>query len=172
MAGESPKAARSSALGTEHLDDTGAPCAHHTPVSSAPLLQLALIGTRAVAFHHDCASKLQGILMALEELGELTAAGDPDILRAVESATEASRELNALLNTSRALTKPPMKATIAIGELLSNAASRVAVTLRGAVPDVLVGVAIPAVTQALALLIDVAAGTGRSRTLQITGSLT
>lgn len=153
-----------------HVDETGAPCAQHGPVAAEALLQLALVGSRAPGFHHDCASKLQGILMALEEIGELATHADPDLLRAVESATEASRELNALLSTSRALTKPAGKGTIGLGELLGRASMRVAVTLRGTLPDLTVSVSVPAVTQALALAIDVAAGAGRGRLLEIRGA--
>jgi hypothetical protein len=158
-------------LAVAHVDDTGAPCAHHQAASRGSLLQLALVGTRATAFHHDCASKLQGILMALEELGELTAQADPEVVRAIDSAIEASRELNALLATSRQLTKPPVKAVIGLGELVARAAARVSVTVHGALPDASVEVAIPAISQALALAIDVAAGAGRTRSLAIAGAL-
>jgi hypothetical protein len=156
---------------TTHVDQTGAPCAHHTPIALDALLQLALVGSRAAGFHHDCASKLQGILMALEEIGELAVPGDADLQRAIESATEASRELNALLSTSRALTKPPVRGPIGLGELVGRAAARVAVTLRGALPDATVTVSVPAATQALALTIDVAAGAGRGRALEVAGRL-
>ncbi len=153
-----------------HLDATGAPCGHHAAPRSEVLLQLALVGSRAPAFHHDCASKLQGLVMALDELGELTEHGDPQVLRALEGALEASRELNALLNINRALTKVPAKADIAVQALVSRAAQRVAVTVQGALPDALVGVAVPAMTHGLALVFDVAAGPGRGRALEITGA--
>jgi hypothetical protein len=153
-----------------HLDATGAPCARHAPASPDALLQLALVGSRAPAFHHDCASKLQGLVMALDELGELTEHGDPQVLRALEGALDASRELNALLNINRALTKHPAAADIAVKDLVARAAQRVAVTVQGTLPDALVSVAVPAMTHGLALVFDVAAGPGRGRALAISGS--
>jgi len=154
-----------------HLDATGAPCTRHPAAGHDGLLQLALVGSRAPAFHHDCASKLQGLVMALDELSELTENGDPQLIRAIEGAVDASRELNALLNTNRALTKPPAPAGIAIRELMTRAAQRVGVSLQGLLPDALVNVAVPAMTHGLALVLDVAAGAGRGRTLAVTGQL-
>lgn len=156
-----------SELEIDHLDEAGAPCARHGGASTTNLLQLAMVGSRAPAFHHDCASKLQGLVMALDELSELTENGDPDLLRAIEAATDASRELNALLNINRALTKPAARTPIALAALLSSAAQRVAVALQGTLPDAQVNVTVPAMTHALALALDVAAGTGRSRSLGI-----
>lgn len=153
-----------------HVDATGAPCARHPAASAAGLLQLAMVGSRAPAFHHDCASKLQGLVMALDEISELTENGDPQILRALEGALEASRELNALLNINRALTKPPGKADISIKELVTRAAQRVGIATQGALPDAMVSVAVPAMTHGLALVLDVAAGSGRGRSLAVAGT--
>lgn len=153
----------------DHVDETGAPCARHPAIAPASLYQLAMVGSRAPAFHHDCASKLQGLVMALDELTELTEHGDPQLIRAVETALEASRELNALLNLNRALTRPVPKTVIVVGDLLARGAERSGVALRpplGATPSVNVGVA--AMTHALALAIDIAAGTGRGRALAVT----
>ena len=154
-------------LGIEHLDETGAPCARHPAAPVAALLQLAMVGSRAPAFHHDCASKLQGLLMALDELQELTENGDPQLLRPIEAAMHASRELNALLNLNRALTKPAAKVAIALRALVTSATERVGVRLAGTLPETPVSVAVPPVTHALALAIDVAAGAGRGRTLTV-----
>lgn len=153
-----------------HVDATGAPCARHPAANEASLMQLALVGSRAPAFHHDCASKLQGLVMALDELGELTEHGDPQILRALEGALDASRELNALLNVNRALTKPPGRTDIALPELVARAAQRVGITVKGALPEVVVCVSVPAMTHGLALVFDVAAGAGRGRTLAVTAT--
>ncbi|MEO7730083.1 MAG: hypothetical protein ABIY55_03855 [Kofleriaceae bacterium] len=153
-----------------HVDATGAPCTRHPAASAAGLMQLALVGSRAPAFHHDCASKLQGLVMALDELSELTEGGDPQILRALESALEASRELNALLNINRALTKPPGRTDIAVQDLVTRAAQRVAINVQGALPQAMVCVSVPAMTHGLALVLDVAGGAGRGRTLAITGA--
>jgi hypothetical protein len=155
-----------------HVDETGAPCARHPPITPASLYQLAMVGSRAPAFHHDCASKLQGLVMALDELTELTEGADPQLLRAVETALEASRELNALLNLNRALTRPAAKTAIALGDLVARAAERVGVVVRGSlvgVPLVTVGVA--PMTHAMSLAIDIAAGTGRGRSLAATATL-
>jgi hypothetical protein len=158
-------------LAIEHIDDTGAPCPRHPAASAASLFQLAMVGSRAPAFHHDCASKLQGLLMALDEMSELTEHGDPQLLRALEVAVEASRELNALLNVNRALTKPAVRGPIAVRTLVGQAADRVGVRLQGALPDAVVGVAAPSVTHAVALALDVAAGAGRGRSLPIAAAL-
>jgi hypothetical protein len=153
----------------EHLDETGAPCARHPAIAPASLYQLAVVGSRAPAFHHDCASKLQGLVMALDELTELTEHGDPQLIRAVETALEASRELNALLNVNRTLTRPAARTPIALDELVTRAAERVGVALRGAAPaGVMVSVGVAPMIHALSLAIDVAAGTGRGRTLGFT----
>jgi hypothetical protein len=153
-----------------HVDDSGAPCARHAALAGDVLLQLAMVGSRASAFHPDCASKLQGLVMALDELGELSEHGDPQIIRAVEAAMESTKELHALLNLNRALTKPPNKVAVALGELMTKAAQRVGVQLAAVLPPISVAVAAPAMTHALALVLDVAAGTGRGRTIAITAA--
>jgi len=158
-------------LGIEHLDETGAPCAHHPAATAASLLQLAMVGSRAPAFHHDCASKLQGLLMALDELSELTENGDPELVRPIEAAMQASRELNALLNLNRALTKPAPKVTIGLRELVAQAAERVTVRIADTLPELSVHVAAAPVIHALALAIDVAGGAGRGRTLTVSAKL-
>jgi hypothetical protein len=159
-----------SKLAIEHVDETGAPCTRHSAASDAALYQLAMVGSRAPAFHHDCASKLQGLVMALDELSELTENGDPALIRAIEAAMEVSRELNGLLNINRALTKPAAKTPIAVRDLMKAAAARVGVGLQGTLPDAMVSVLVPPMTHALALAIDVAAGTGRGRSLAITST--
>jgi hypothetical protein len=155
----------------DHLDETGAPCARHAPLSQDALFQLAMVGSRASAFHHDCASKLQGLVMALDELTELTEHGDPQVIRAIETAIEASRELNALLNVNRALTRPTAKTPIELRELVARGAERVGVAVHGVLPDATVGVSVAPMTHALALAIDVAAGTGRGRSLAVSAEV-
>jgi hypothetical protein len=153
-----------------HDDDRGAACARHPAISAEGLMQLAMIGSRASAFHHDCASKLQGLVMALDELGELAEGGDPNMLRAIEAATESTRELHALLNINRALTKPPSRGPTGLHDLLTKAAQRVGITVHGVPPasaPVLVEVSSAAAIHALALVLDVAAGSGRGRSLQV-----
>jgi hypothetical protein len=155
----------------DHVDDTGGLCARHPQATAASLLQLAMVGSRAPAFHHDCASKLQGMLMALDELTELTENGDPQITRAIEAAMTASRELNALLNINRSLTRQAARTSISVRQLVGQAAERAAVRLEGELPDTSVSVAVPPTTHGLALAIDVAAGSGRGRTLTVSASV-
>jgi hypothetical protein len=152
---------------SEHVDEAGAPCARHVPISQATLYQLAMVGSRASAFHHDCASKLQGLVMALDELTELTEGGDPQVIRAIETAIDASRDLNALLNVNRALTRPAPRTPIELRDLVARAAERAGVAVHGKLPDATVGVGMAPVTHALALAIDAAAGTGRGRSLAV-----
>jgi len=160
-----------SAAGIDHVDETGAPCARHPAAAREDLLQLALVGSRAPVFHHDCASKLQGLVMALDEIRELTVDGDPQLTSALEIALDSTHELHALLNANRALTKPPRRTEIALGDLVGRAAELAGVALHGTLPDAVVSVAVPSVPQALALAIDVAVGARRGRTLVIDGEL-
>lgn len=171
---DSAAPATESLLPGDHVDETGARCARHPAIAPASLYQLAMVGSRAPAFHHDCASKLQGLVMALDELTELTENGDPQLIRAVETALEASRELNALLNLNRTLTRPATRAAIALDELVARAAERVGVALRGAHASgagVMVHVGVAPMIHALSLAIDAAAGSGRGRTLAVTTTL-
>ena len=127
--------------------------------------QLAAIGSRAAGYNHDIASKIQGVMMAIDEISEL--AKDPDIQRAAETAHAALGELNQLLQHNRALTKPPIKTRVDLGELVGKAAARVGVALRGTKPTGEVAVAVPLVTQGLSLAIDFAAGTERRRSIEV-----
>lgn len=151
----------------DHVDENGAPCARHAAISQLSLYQLAMLGSRASAFHHDCASKLQGLVMALDELTELTDNGDPQVVRAIEAAIEASHELSELLNVNRALTRPAARTSVVLRELVARAAERVGVAVHGTLPEVNISVGVASVTHALALAIDAAAGTGRARSLAV-----
>jgi len=55
----------------EHLDDQGRPCTKHPSATIDELMVLAVIGSRVSGFHHDIASKLQGLMMSIDEIGEL-----------------------------------------------------------------------------------------------------
>jgi hypothetical protein len=149
-----------------HLDETGQPCTRHAAVTPDGLLALAMVGARAPTFHHDIASKLQGLMMALDEISELVdIRADTDLRRATDTAQQALTELNQLLTGNRALTKPPVRSRCNLADLLSRAGDRVGVSLKGARVDAQLDTAIPALTHALALAIDASAGTGRSRAL-------
>jgi hypothetical protein len=143
---------------TEHHDETGHECQRHPRIAEQRLCELALLGSRMPGFHHDAASKLQSLMMALDEISELSAEADPMTLGAIDTAQAALRELHQLLTTNRALAKTPQRVEIALDELLRHAAERVGVKLRGALPACTVRVAVPAMTHALAQLFDLTAG--------------
>lgn len=154
-----------------HVDEDGRPCSHHAAATPSDLLALALVGSRAPSFHHDLASKLQGLMMAVDEISEVSGDVPPPVLRAIETAHGALREVLALLGTNRALTKPPVATRVPIGDLLSRAAERVFVTFRCVAPPVTVEVPPPAMIHALSLVIDVAGGPGRGRIVEAQAQL-
>ncbi|HEY5935895.1 MAG TPA: hypothetical protein VIU61_14700 [Kofleriaceae bacterium] len=155
-----------------HLDEEGRPCASHPQATQDGIFALAMLGARASSFHHDIASKLQGIMMALDEISELIEQQpDADLRRATDTAHTALKELNVLLNTNRALSKPPTRTRQNARDLFAAAARRVGVGLRGELPEVNHDVAGPAATLALGLAFDVAGGTGRSRSVEVAGEV-
>ncbi len=156
------------ALG-EHFDEHAKPCGRHTTASLESLLALATVGSRASGFNHDIASKLQGLMMALDEISEIADTLDPTnrehVARATEGAQACLKDVLGILNTNRAMTKPPMRAPVSLSELTARAGERVYVTLQGTLPDVDVAVSAPTMIHALSLLFDAAGGPGRGRTL-------
>jgi hypothetical protein len=150
-----------------HLDEGGQLCKLHEPVSMQRLLTLAVVGARTPSFNHDIASKLQGVMMALDELTELTDAHAPEIVQAVEVAHRALGELLPILDANRALTKPHERIALALGELVRMATTRVLVQVTTELPDLVVLVSPPTVVYAMSLVFDVAAGPGRSRTMAL-----
>lgn len=153
-----------------HHNEQGQPCTRHAPAAPEQLMNLALVGSRASGFHHDIASKLQSLMMSIDELGELAEA-DEQISRVAETALQALREVLALLNLNRALTKPPARTAVALREILERASNRVYVTLVGTLVDTTVNVAAPSTIHAVSLAFDVAAGPGRGRSLAVTAEL-
>jgi hypothetical protein len=151
-----------------HLDEHGNICTRHAHATSDELLALALVGSRAPGFHHDLASKLQGLMMAIEEIGEVSGTIPPPVMRAIDTAQGALRDVLGLLNGNRTLTKPPVRAKIPLADLLARAAERVYVNLRDTPTSVSIDVPIPAMTHAIALVLDVAGGPGRGRTVEVT----
>lgn len=154
----------------DHSNDKRQPCTQYPAAPTEQLMNLALVGSRAPGFHHDIASKLQSLMMSIDEIGEL-AETDAQIKRAADTALEALREVLALLNVNRALTKPPVRAAVPLRELLDRASARVYVTLQGALVDATVHVSAPSTIHALSLALDVAAGPGRGRMLSATAEL-
>lgn len=154
-----------------HLDELGQPCSRHGNATVDEILFLATIGSRAHGFHHDVASKLQGLMMSIDEIGELAEGADPRILAATQGAHEALRDILTLLNANRALTKPALRTRSKLRDLLGHAAKRVYVTLAGELPEAAIEVSAPSMLHAMSLVFDVAAGPGRGRTLPITARL-
>jgi hypothetical protein len=153
----------------KHRDETGAPCTRHGELTEHRLYELATLGSRMPSFHHDAASKLQSLIMALDEISEL-ASGD-DLRAPIDTAHAALRDLNQILSANRALAKAPQRARIGLGELVKRAADAMGVRTRGDVPGDDVRVAIPAVRHALALLLDLAAGPSHlGRVVDVTAS--
>lgn len=155
----------------EHLDEHARPCTRHAPVSLESLLALATVGSRASGFNHDIASKLQGLMMALDEISELAETLDPSnresVARATEGAQACLKDVLAILNTNRAMTKPAMRAPVALADLTARAGDRVYVTLQGTLPELDVSVSAPTMIHALSLLFDIAGGPGRGRTIPV-----
>lgn len=144
---------------TQHRDESGEPCTRHPELATPRLYELATLGARMPSFHHDAASKLQSLMMALDEIGEIVPGTDPMLQTAIETANVALRELHQLLNANRALAKPAARVPVALAELVQRAAARVGVTVRGELPPCEVRVAVPHTTHALAQVFDLAAGT-------------
>ena len=71
----------------QHLDEQEMPCTWHANATFEELMVLAIVGSRAQGFHHDVASKLQGLQMSLDEISE-RCQHDPQLTRATESALD------------------------------------------------------------------------------------
>jgi len=127
---------------------------------SDQLLAWAAVGSRISGFHHDSASKLQSMMMAIDEATEL-AESHPDIARPLETAMAGLKELHALLTENRALAKAPVRKAMPVRDLLQRAAARSAVNLSGELPAGNVFVAPSSMVQALSLLCETIAGTAQ-----------
>lgn len=153
-----------------HLDEDGKPCGEH-PASLDALLVYATIGSRLSSFNHDIASKLQGMMMALDEIEEMFERLDSsDLQRATETAQGSLKEANALLQANRALTRTSTKTKVQLRDVVRNAAERVGVDVRGDVPDGEIESVIPLLAHGLGLAIDAIAGSGRSRFVDLIAS--
>jgi len=142
---------------TQHLDEDGKPCTRHAPASQQGILALALLGSRMPSFHHDVASKLQSLMMALDEIIELS--DSEDLKQTANSAGVTVRELNTLLAANRALSRAPRREPLALNTLLARAAERSGVHVTtNSLPKVDVDVALPSIAHAIAVVLDLAAG--------------
>jgi hypothetical protein len=131
-------------------------------------MALALLGSRMPSFHHDVASKLQAVMMAVDELSEL--AETLETQAAASTATAAVRELTALFATNRALAKAPQRKPTPVGELFARAAERSGVKTVGDLPGCNVDVALASIAHACAVVFDVSAGPlAMGRTVELTG---
>ncbi len=154
----------------EHFDETGRPCTRHSPASPQTMLALALLGSRMPSFHHDVASKLQSLMMALEEVEEL--ADNDDMRFAAQTASSAVREMQALFSANRALSRPPHRRPTPLGEVVAAAAQRAGVRTHGSLPAVHVEVSLSSITHALAIVFDLAAGEHRlGRSLELAATV-
>jgi hypothetical protein len=143
---------------SEHIDETGQPCTRHATLAPTRLFELATLGSRMPAFHHDAASKLQSLMMALDEMSELASESEPDMRTAIDTAHAALRDLNQILSTNRALAKAWQKSRIGLAELVQRASESVGVRVRGDVQAQDIRVAVPAVRHAMSLVLDLVAG--------------
>jgi hypothetical protein len=156
---------------SDHLDEEGKPCTKHAPASDG-LLAWAAVGSRISGFHHDTASKLQSLMMALDEATDILGNDRPDLHVALTTATTALRDIHGLLTENRALAKAPQRKTTALASLLDRAAARHGVKITGAVGTATVHVAPPSITHALSMLIDLSAGSLQStRTVAVAVSV-
>jgi hypothetical protein len=146
---------------TDHLDDDGKPCTKHA-VASDGLLAWAAVGSRISGFHHDTASKLQSLMMAVDEANDILGDDRPDVRIALETATTALRDIHGLLTENRALAKSPQRKTTPVGAMLDRAAARHGVKLVGDRGAATAHVALPSIVHALSLLLDLSAGAVQS----------
>lgn len=152
-----------------HLDEHGEPCSIHPPARLEVLVTLALIGSRASGFNHDLASKLQGLMMTIEDLAErLAEHGDPELHRAAAEASVMAQEIAALVTVSRQLTRSSTPTRRPLRELIAASCDRAGVELATELVEAEVELAAPPVIHAVSLAIEVAAGPGRGGALDAT----
>ena len=141
---------------TDHLDESGGPCKRHPQASAANLMAMALLGSRMPSFHHDVASKLQSLMMAVDELTEL--AETIETRAAANAATTALKDLTTLFSTNRALGKAPQRRPTPASEVFARAAERSSVKTSGELATCTVDIALPSIVHACAVILDLAAG--------------
>jgi hypothetical protein len=138
-------------------------------VAERELLDLALLGSRARGFNHDVASKLQSLMMAVDELSEL--AETIEARAAATAATTAVKELTNLFMMNRALGKAPQRRPTPVAEIFARAAERSGVKTAGELATCNVDIALPSIVHACAVILDLAAGPlAHGRTVEITGA--
>jgi hypothetical protein len=125
------------------------------------ILALALIGARSRGFHHDIASKLQGLMMAIDEIADRNLVLEDDrVQRAVEAAADSMREVQAQLAAFRTLGRGVDARTCSLRELVTAGARAAAVVAAGELPDVAVVATPSAAVQVIAMACELADTTG------------
>lgn len=154
----------------KHLDEDGEPCAVHA-TSEDVLMTFAVIGSRVSSFNHDIASKLQGLMMSIDEIDEICErVSDADLRRATETAQLAIKEASAMLSANRALTRTA-RSKVQLGELVKQASERSGVSVHGTLPDAQIEVVVALTAHALGLALDAVGGTGRARGVGVTATI-
>ena len=151
----------------KHKAEDGSACTEHVASPDA-LMTYAVIGSRVSAFNHDIASKLQGMMMALDEIEEMCERlGDPDLRRATETAQASLKDASALLSANRSLTRTSTKTKAQLADVVRAAGERVHVDVRGSIPEAQLETVVPLLVQGFALVIDAIAGAGRGRFVDV-----
>jgi len=130
------------------------------------VLALALIGSAAGAANHDLGSRLQSLLMALDEL-ELLAETYPDLTPILVALRESTESAVELLAANRALVRGKRE-RITLTDLVTRAARRagVRIALDGAA-DAIDG-PVEILVQAIALVIELASAGDPLRSVPVT----
>ena len=154
-----------------HLDEDGKPCTRHA-TSEDVLMTYAVIGARVASFNHDIASKLQGLMMSIDEIDEICErVADGDLRRATDTAQAAMKEANTMLSANRALTRTSTRAKVQLCDLVEQASKRAGVAMRGAVPDGQVELVVALTVHALGLALDAIGGVGRGRAVELSATI-
>lgn len=126
-----------------------------------PLLELALVGTRARGFHHDVASKLQMLMMVTDELAEYSdELDDEHVKQLAASALDAVKDVHQLMIGYRAMSRPDGATPVKLSDLFERGAARAAVEMRGTLPSEMVMARVPIAVQAVTLACEIVAGHG------------
>jgi hypothetical protein len=125
------------------------------------ILALALIGARSRGFHHDIASKLQGLMMAIDEIADRNVLlADDRVQRAVDAAADSMREVQGQLAAFRALARGPDARGCSLRDLVSAGTRAAAVAAVGELPDVTVTATPSSAVQVIAMACELADSTG------------
>lgn len=127
---------------------------------------LALIGSAAGAANHDLGSRLQSLLMALDEL-EILAETHPDITPLLGALRESTDSAIELLAANRALVRGKRE-RIAVADLVTRASRRAGVRVSAdGVADSIDG-PVEVLVQAIALVIELASAGDPLRIVPVT----